>query len=190
MTIAEKPENGLIALEDARLLLPVLPDGSRPTTRWVSEEARRLGCYRKMGKGAFIERAAWKHFVWGIPWRPTPDGEPPISALHEALALSSGRGAADYGYVYFVDGGHLTKIGFSTSPPTKRVASLQTGSPIKCVLWGYARGGFDLERILHKRFGHCRRDGEWFDLSPYDRAALASLARRTKGTVFPSKMEG
>ena len=61
-------DSDLIPIEDARQRLPPLPDGSRATARWVSEEARRLGCYRKIGKGAFIIGAAWEYFIQGRPW--------------------------------------------------------------------------------------------------------------------------
>jgi hypothetical protein len=106
---------GLILLTDARERLPAGPNGEKPTLRWISTEARRLHCYRQMGKHAFIIEAAWQYFIEGRPWpfasagastKPKTEPSPsmrgskrqrapkaaPLSydPLREALALSQG----------------------------------------------------------------------------------------------------
>lgn len=188
---AEQQDDSLVPLEEARKRLPTGPDGAAPTIRWVSEEARRLGCYRKIGKHAYIEKAAWRNFVWGVPWRQSASLK--LDTLSEALLLSrSARRSNDgAGYIYFVDAGDLTKIGFSASHPRERVKKLQTASPQTLVLWGFARGEFDLEFALHRKLKALRRHGEWFELSANDREQLKKVIRDTRGRlVTKRKSEG
>ena len=49
------------------------------------------------------------------------------------------------GYVYFVEGGGLVKIGVSVNPQ-KRIDSLRVGSPVPLSLLGYYPGGYVLEK--------------------------------------------
>lgn len=65
------------------------------------------------------------------------------------------------GYVYFVAGGGMIKIGFS-SDPDKRLRDLRTSSPIPLKLLTTTPGGRDEETALHRRFAEHRRQGEWF----------------------------
>lgn len=87
------------------------------------------------------------------------------------------------GYVYFIDCHEFTKIGFSSRHPGSagRHANLATLMPYDMVLWAYARGPQSLERSLHKWFATRRVKGEWFRLTPFDRAELARLAQKTGG---------
>ena len=48
---------GLIPLNEAQKRLP-----GNPSIRWISTEARRLGCYRRVAKEAYIIERAWNHF--------------------------------------------------------------------------------------------------------------------------------
>ena len=61
---------GLIPLEKAHERLTA--SGVKTTLRWISEEARRLKCYRRVGKSAAIPAAAWEYFERGETW---PKGE-------------------------------------------------------------------------------------------------------------------
>lgn len=62
--VATRP-TGLIPLLEAQSRLP-----GNPSLRWLSTEARRLGCYRRVGKEAFIIERAWQHFVEGVNGNP------------------------------------------------------------------------------------------------------------------------
>lgn len=101
----------------------------------------------------------------------------------------------EQGYIYFVDCGEYTKIGFSSYHPTAnggRIASISTSIPYTLHLWAFARGPIDLEKCLHKWFGAKRIKGEWFLLTHRDRRELARLSRRTMGYVnnsIPAKMK-
>ncbi|MFD0074295.1 GIY-YIG nuclease family protein [Streptomyces sp. NPDC127166] len=65
-------------------------------------------------------------------------------------------------YLIGASASRLVKIGIA-SDPAKRLAALQTGSPmLLSVLWSHPG---DFERALHDRFAAYRRHGEWFDLS-------------------------
>lgn len=81
-------------------------------------------------------------------------------------------------FVYFVEaeGTNLVKIGESISNPEWRMAQLQTGSPVKLELAGYAvvfttkldrlalkKTAARVERFVHRRFDEVRQHGEWFD---------------------------
>ncbi len=55
---------GLITLAEAQDRLP-----GRPSIRWLREEAKRLGCYRKIGQKACIPYEAWPSFEKGEQWR-------------------------------------------------------------------------------------------------------------------------
>ena len=67
-------------------------------------------------------------------------------------------------YLLGVDGSPLVKIGHTTASPKSRMASLQTGLPMKLsLLWSYEG---DFEAALHLHFAPYRVRGEWFDLTP------------------------
>jgi predicted GIY-YIG superfamily endonuclease len=57
------------------------------------------------------------------------------------------------------------KIGVSKNP-SKRVEQLQTGnsSPLKLIEVYYTEHADKIERILQRKYEHCRKKGEWFDM--------------------------
>lgn len=71
----------------------------------------------------------------------------------------------DESFVYFIaaETGQI-KIGVSCEVK-KRLATLQTASPVRLSLLMVLRGGYELEAELHKRFSNFRRNGEWFEPS-------------------------
>lgn len=72
-------------------------------------------------------------------------------------------GTNEDGYVYFVQGmaGGLIKIGHALNV-TKRLAELQTGSPVWLLVLATIAGSPVDERAFHRRFQHLRHHGEWF----------------------------
>lgn len=63
-------------------------------------------------------------------------------------------------FTYLMTDGRLYKIGRSSNPE-KRIRELKTANPfIRMVCYG---SGIE-ENTLHKKFGHLRVSGEWFDL--------------------------
>lgn len=81
-------------------------------------------------------------------------------------------------HVYLVGCARLTpvKIGLAVDP-VRRLACLQTGSPVALKLLWHTQGGPALEGALHKRFAKYRIHGEWFDfrrLSALDLVASAA----------------
>jgi hypothetical protein len=77
------------------------------------------------------------------------------------------RGAAT-GFVYFVRTGSFVKIGFTSQNPYARMASLQTGCPIKLKMVGYVFADQELERNLHDELQAYRKEGEWFSLDSFE----------------------
>ncbi len=71
------------------------------------------------------------------------------------------------GCIYYILSGETgrVKIGFTNSDPTKRLKSLQTGSPTKLGIVAIHPGTIALEAKLHGKFAADRLHGEWFDFS-------------------------
>lgn len=166
---------GLIPLAEVQERLPAGPDGSKPTLRWISTEARRLRCYRQIGRRAFIDARAWTNFVRGIPCTSSDPRDQSRSML-EALALAGDDNAKDElskravraahacTWVYFIKAATRVKIGVARDP-TRRMEDLQVGCPWPMRLIGVQCGDALLERQLHMKFQAHRLDGEWFRLS-------------------------
>jgi hypothetical protein len=72
------------------------------------------------------------------------------------------------GIIYFAQAGDHgpIKIGYTSSAPEERLATLQTGCPSPLRLLGTRHGTGGHERYLHARFASHRLGGEWF--SPAD----------------------
>lgn len=81
--------------------------------------------------------------------------------------------------VYFVQGvgGGPVKIGHSASP-SARLTSLQVGSPSVLRVVATMRGGFEVERTLHRAFAKDRLHGEWFDPSRELMAFIDEISRK------------
>lgn len=69
------------------------------------------------------------------------------------------------GWIYFIEAADVKrfKIGFTSNEPGRRLAALQTGSPVKLALAGYKPAFQSMERLAHKQLEACRIDGEWFN---------------------------
>jgi hypothetical protein len=67
--------------------------------------------------------------------------------------------------VYFVAGAGLIKIGISTNIPS-RFRAIRNSSPVPVELLGSFPGTTFNEGLLHRKFGHLRRHGEWFEDTP------------------------
>lgn len=75
------------------------------------------------------------------------------------------------GFVYFIapeaalhreEYDSLVKIGFTRGNPHDRLRNLQTGSPLRLVLWAYIDGTPELEKAFHDAFAELQSHGEWF----------------------------
>lgn len=71
-------------------------------------------------------------------------------------------------YVYLIqslEDGYY-KIGISKNPQ-KRIKQLQTGnsSELKLIVFYQSDIANKIENVLHNRYSHFRKEGEWFDLS-------------------------
>lgn len=74
-------------------------------------------------------------------------------------------------YVYLIqstDNGYY-KIGISKNPQ-KRIKQLMTGnsSPLKLIESYESEFANKIERVLHRRYSHLNKEGEWFELSILD----------------------
>ena len=82
-------------------------------------------------------------------------------------------------WVYFIratEGPPRIKIGLAATSVSRRIAELQTGSPVKLELLHKlpVENPLMVEREMHNRFAHLRVHGEWFDDSSGEIAAFCS----------------
>jgi hypothetical protein len=123
--------------------------------------------------GEFIDRHGTR-IVMGDPtyaYRPMLSWEqrfPPLRKKAEPpapgrlFAAPRPQPAASYTYLVAAEGSNFVKIGWAKEP-WKRVAYLQTGSPVALsVLWKL-EGPY--ESALHAEFAKYRVRGEWFDFT-------------------------
>jgi hypothetical protein len=77
------------------------------------------------------------------------------------------------GTIYFIRGAGAIKIGFASSL-VRRMASLQTGSPVTLEVIASFKGTMAQERQIHAALAEYRLQGEWFQ----DTTAVVSAAKR------------
>lgn len=80
----------------------------------------------------------------------------------ERAARRSLQPADSWTYLVGAEGSSLVKVGWAKNPK-KRVAALQTGSPVPLTLLWSAEGAY--EEYLHAEFAAFRVRGEWFDFA-------------------------
>lgn len=73
--------------------------------------------------------------------------------------------------VYFIAGAGLIKIGISTNLQS-RFRAIRNSSPVSVDLLGSCPGTTLSEGLLHQKFAHLRRHGEWFEDAPELRAEI------------------
>ena len=67
--------------------------------------------------------------------------------------------------VYFITDGYNVKIGHTHGKVIDRLRQLQTGSASQLYCLGFIFGSIELEKELHKKFGHLKvrnSNKEWF----------------------------
>ena len=74
--------------------------------------------------------------------------------------------------LYFIAGAGLIKIGISTNLQS-RFRAIRNSSPVPVELLGSCPGTTFFEGMLHRKFAHLRRHGEWFEDTPELRAEIA-----------------
>lgn len=86
--------------------------------------------------------------------------------------------------VYFIScgEGEPIKIGYTSQSVDKRLASMQTGVPVKLTVLGEMDGTMTDEQALHARFDADRVRGEWFRPSA-ELLALIALHKRPEPVV-------
>ncbi|RPI71428.1 MAG: helicase, partial [Geobacteraceae bacterium] len=101
-----------------------------------------------------------------------------VERLTETLTLWGALPINCPGSVYFIQSEktHAVKIGFTSGPIEKRLASLQTAHPYKLQLLAALAGTVAYEKSLHDRFAKFRLEGEWFEPHP-DLMAFVSVVR-------------
>jgi hypothetical protein len=87
--------------------------------------------------------------------------------LNQARKQIEKKATNNNSYVYFIGNKKegIVKIGHTTRNPEKRLADLQTYSPFKLFLLGFAIAKIDAEKKYHRKFNKYRKHGEWFFLS-------------------------
>lgn len=83
------------------------------------------------------------------------------------------------------------KIGVSKNPQ-KRIRELKTGnsSPLKLVSSYETEIANKIEKILHRRFSHLSKEGEWFDLSISDDVNFINECEKIENNIIFLKNNG
>jgi hypothetical protein len=79
-------------------------------------------------------------------------------------------------YLMLAKGAKAIKIGFSTSYPSARQRTMQTGNPHELKLIMLVGGTLRDERRYHEQFAHLRIRGEWFKDCPEIREYFREMA--------------
>lgn len=136
--------------------------GVKVSERELRAKARRLGCYREIGRAMFflpedlevVMDSRFRSREDLLRWLYADDEE----RLHEKLALD---GHAPDGEVYFIRRHDEIKIGYSTNVESRmRQFRTATTEPIHLVLT--IAGTLALERYFHNKFQHLHVAREWF----------------------------
>lgn len=143
-----------------REALTITPDPSV----WDFEDPRRFG------PGVTSESLPVRDFGRFPPLPPGREAEIRREAAMKLRQLtapkprfaSSNQPEATFTYLVGVAGSEHVKIGYAKEPE-KRVAYLQTGSPMELTLLWAEEGVY--EALLHREFHAYRVRGEWFDFS-------------------------
>ena len=83
------------------------------------------------------------------------------------------------------------KIGVSKHPK-KRVKQLQTGnsSELKLIETYQSEHANKIEKILHNQLLHCKKEGEWFDISLPDALSFDVQCKKIEETIDILKQNG
>lgn len=173
----------LAALVRRALLDPRLPSGAKGVLCAIAEASggRGLGmaeiCALSSDSAEAVRQAAKRLVRDGYlvrhPSR-NPDGTMDGSIYQPAGGYPVGRSVTGFAYAISAPDRKLVKIG-CTGDPQKRLAALQSASPLLLsIIWRQV-GGYELEQHLHKTLVRRRVRGEWFDFSDAD--AVWMIAR-------------
>nr|WP_237518240.1 GIY-YIG nuclease family protein [Streptomyces sp. SID4982] len=115
-----------------------------------------------------------------------PDGTMNGNIYQPAGGDYLGRSVTGFAYAIGTPDHKLVKIG-CTGSPRKRLAALQTGSPVPLSIIWLQVGGYELEQHLHRTLAGRRLRGEWFDFSI---GAAVWIITRVAEMFEPSRPRG
>lgn len=87
--------------------------------------------------------------------------------------------------IYFIQSEQYVKIGY-TSNLKARYKKYVTENPNPVRLLGSIKGGMDIEKKLHKRFGEFKHNREWFHLNDTVRAMIIIAIEEGKDNIEPA----
>lgn len=117
------------------------------------------------------------------------EGPPDDELLGWAKLARLGREREARPHVYFMvaESIDLVKLGWTSSPTTERINTLQTGSPVRLSVSLTFPGTKFLEASMHRRFAeHCRH-GEWFAIDGEISWLTGLAAARLAEIPFPEE---
>lgn len=96
-------------------------------------------------------------------------------------------------YIYLIqslEDGYY-KIGVSKNP-NKRVKQLQTGnsSELKLIETYQSKHANIVEKTIHRQLEHCKKEGEWFDMSLPDALSFKMQCERVEKNIIFLKKSG
>lgn len=147
-------------LSPAGAVESLLKSGVRVSERELRAKARRLGCYREIGRAMFFTEDDLAVLMIRDPQKSLAEWLVDQEAAEAAFQGQSNRN----GVVYFVRSGDAVKIGFTTDLES-RVKAFRTASPEEFDVWMTIEGSARLERYFHRMFAGDRIRNEWFKVS-------------------------
>ena len=102
-----------------------------------------------------------------------------LLAMVDRAELGGFRVPVEHAYLVIPRGApDVVKIGWTAAPTRRRLADLQTGSPVELRALVGIKGPRVVERTLHRAFATSRLHGEWFSLDDDVAAFIVACVRR------------
>lgn len=131
-------------------------------------KSEEVVCGRKPVRVDAVERQALRVLGQRIgAWNPFAHSPVDYKGWQQVLDGPRSIPLNGFRLVYFIEAVEvgLIKIGVAVSPERRR-AELSEQSPVTLNLLATTPGDIHTERMLHHRFKHLRRRGEWFEAAP------------------------
>ena len=91
--------------------------------------------------------------------------------------------------IYFIQSGQYLKVGY-TSNMKNRYRKYVTENPNQIKLIGQCKGGFDVEKRIHKQLAKWKHNREWFIFNDDVKLLIRDIIKENKDNDEPSKELG
>lgn len=90
--------------------------------------------------------------------------------------------------IYFIQSNDYVKVGYTSNIKNRhRKYVTENPEPIKII--GMCKGGFDVEKKIHKQLSDWHYRGEWFYLTEASRLKITEIIRENRDNIEPTKIK-